>query len=258
MRTLGVIGGMSWESTQVYYRLLNQGVAARLGGLHSAELPLASLDFGPLAALQGQGRWDEIGRQLGNVAAGLQAAGAEGLLIASNTMHKVVEATAAGAPGLPVLHIGDSTGRALRAAGVTRAGLLGTRFTMEQPFLVDHLRARHGVECVVPGGDDRAEVHRLIFEELCRGQVLPASRQGLLAVIGRLAAAGAEAVVLGCTELGLMIDPARDREALALPAFDSTALHAQAAVDWMLSRSGQGPDRQGTDGQGTDEQGSTT
>lgn len=229
MRTLGLIGGMSWESTQVYYRELNRGVARRLGGLHSAPLLLHSLDFAPLAALQLQGRWDEAGDRLAGAAQGLRAAGAEGLLIASNTMHKVAPAVQQ-AGGLPLLHIGDAIGAAVRAAGLTRIGLLGTRFTMEQDFLRDRLRTQHGVEVQVPGEADRATLQRVIFDELCRGTVDAASRSACLAIVDRLAADGAQGVVLGCTELGLLLDP----DALALPGFDSTLLHVQQALDWML------------------------
>lgn len=229
MRTLGVLGGMSWESTLIYYRDLNRGVAQRLGGLHSASLRLHSLDFEPIAAMQREGRWDSAAEQLAVGACGLRDAGAEGLLIASNTMHRVAP-TVQQACGLPLLHIGDAIGAALRAAGLTRIGLLGTRFTMEQDFLRDHLRRRHGIEMQVPGEADRATLQQLIFDELCRGIVRNASRQATLSMVDRLAADGAQGVVLGCTELGLLLDPA----ALPLPGFDSTRLHVQQALDWML------------------------
>lgn len=229
MRTLGVLGGMSWESTLIYYRDLNRGVAQRLGGLHSASLRLHNLDFEPVAAMQREGRWDAASEQLAVAARGLRDAGAEGLLIASNTMHRVAP-TVQQACGLPLLHIGDAIGAALRAAGLTRIGLLGTRFTMEQDFLRDHLRQRHGVEMRVPGEADRATLQQLIFDELCRGIVRDASRQATLSIVDRLATDGAQGVVLGCTELGLLLDPA----ALPLPGFDSTRLHVQQALDWML------------------------
>lgn len=231
MRTLGVLGGMSWESTAVYYRLLNQGVAARRGGLHSAPLLLASVDFAGIAELQSAGRWDEAADRLGALGAGLRAAGAEALLIATNTMHCVAAQVSARA-GLPLLHIVDATAAGIRAAGpLRRIGLIGTRFTMEQSFYVERLRERHGIEAIVPCAPDRAEVHRVIFEELCRGTVSGRSRAALLAVIDRLAAAGAQGVILGCTELMLLLDPAT----LPVPGFDSTALHAQRAVEWMLA-----------------------
>lgn len=231
MKTLGILGGMSWESTLVYYRLVNQGVAARLGGLHSAKLLLHSVDFEEVAALQREGRWAEAGELLGRAGAGLRAAGAEGLLIATNTMHKVAEGVMRG-NGLPLLHIADATGLALTAAGHRRAGLLGTRFTMEDSFLIDHLRLHHGIETTVPGADDRAEVHRIIFEELCRGVVSPSSRAAFERIIASLAAAGCDSVILGCTEISLLINP--QAPGWPVPLYDSTALHAAAAVHWML------------------------
>ncbi|MCE4537166.1 aspartate/glutamate racemase family protein [Pelomonas sp. P7] len=230
MKTLGVLGGMSWESTQHLYALLNRGVAARLGGLHSARLVLHSVDFAPVAALQAAGDWVEAARLLGEAAAGLRRAGAEALLIATNTMHRVA-AEVERAAGLPVLHIVDATAEALRAAGVRRAGLLATRFTMEPGFYRERMRERFGIELIVPDEAGRAEVHRLIYEELCRGRFEPASRERLRGQVAALADRGAQAVVLGCTELGLLL-PA-DSPA-ALPLFDSTEIHARAAVDWML------------------------
>lgn len=230
MKTLGILGGMSWESTQHLYALINRDVAARLGGLHSAQLVLHSVDFAPIAAQQAAGDWAGAARVLGEAAAGLRRAGAEALLIATNTMHRVaaeVEQTA----GLPVLHIVDSTADALRAAGVKRAGLLATRFTMEQAFYRERLWQRHGIEAITPDEAGRAEVHRLIYEELCRGRFEAASREWLRDAVGRLADRGAQAVILGCTELGLLL-PAGS--AAAVPLFDSTELQARAAVDWML------------------------
>jgi aspartate racemase len=230
MRPLGILGGMSWESTQHLYALINRGVAARLGGLHSARLILHSVDFAPIAAMQAAGDWAAAAQVLGEAGAGLRQAGAEALLIATNTMHLVatdVERTA----GLPVLHIVDATGEALRAARVQRVGLLATRFTMEQAFYRERLRERFGIEAIVPDAAGRAEVHRVIYEELCRGRFEPASRELLRAQVAALAERGAQAAVLGCTELGLLL-PAGS--AAALPLFDSTELHAQAAVAWML------------------------
>lgn len=231
MKTLGILGGMSWESTLVYYRLINQGVAARLGGLHSARLLLHSVDFAEVAALQRDGRWAEAGALLGHAGAGLRAAGAEGLLIATNTMHKVAEGVTRG-NGLPLLHIGDATGAALKVAGHRRAGLLGTRFTMEDAFLADHLRLHHGIDTTAPAAADRAEVHRIIFDELCRGVVAPSSRAAFGRIIASLAAAGCDSVILGCTEISLLINP--QAPGWPVPLFDSTALHAAAAVHWML------------------------
>jgi aspartate racemase len=236
MKCLGLLGGMSWESTLLYYRLLNQGVAARLGGLHSAKLVLHSVDFAPLVAMQTAGNWTGAALLLGDAARGLRAAGAEGLVLATNTMHKVAAGIEAAA-GLPMLHIADATGAALRAAGICRVGLLGTRFTMDDPGIVqDRLQHGHGLQVVVPGDDDRAEVHRVIYDELCRGAVLDRSRQAFVGAIERLRAQGCEGVILGCTEITMLVDAASS----PLPVFDSTALHAAAAVDWMLDSNDQG------------------
>jgi aspartate racemase len=236
MRCLGVLGGMSWESTLLYYRLLNQGVAARLGGLHSAPMVLHSVDFAPLAAMQAAGDWTAAQQLLAEAARGLRAAGAQGLVLATNTMHKVAAGIEAAA-GLPLLHIADATGAALVAAGIRRVGLLGTRFTMDDPAIVqDRLHHRHGLQVLVPGDDDRAEVHRVIYDELCRGVVLDRSRQAFVAAIDRLRAQGCEGVILGCTEITLLVDAACS----PLPVFDSTALHAAAAVNWMLDPNEQG------------------
>jgi aspartate racemase len=230
MKCLGVLGGMSWQSTLLYYRLLNEGVAARLGGLHSARLVLHSVDFAPLAAMQAAADWDGLTRLLADAARGLRAAGADGLVLATNTMHKLAAPIEAAA-GLPLLHIADATGVALRAAGIQRVGLLGTRFTMDDDSIVQaRLRSRHGLQVVVPGDDDRAVVHRVIYDELCRGVVLDDSRQAYVAAIERLRKQGCDGVILGCTEITLLIDA----HSSPLPVFDSTALHAAAAVDWML------------------------
>lgn len=230
MKTLGVLGGMSWESTQHLYALINRGVAARLGGLHSARLVLHSVDFAPIAAMQAAGDWAGAAQVLGEAAKGLQRAGAEALLIATNTMH-LVAGEIERAAGLPVLHIVDATGEALRATGVTRAGLLATRFTMEQGFYRDRMRERFGIELITPDEAGRAEVHRLIYEELCLGRFEPGSREVLREQVAQLAARGAQAAILGCTELGLLL-PAGS--VAAVPLFDSTDLQAHAAVEWML------------------------
>lgn len=231
MKTLGVLGGMSWESTGVYYRLINQGVAAARGGLHSAPLRLASLDFEQVAALQCSGDWQGAGQVLAEAGAGLRRAGAQALLIATNTMHKVAAQVSTGSE-LPLLHIGDATGAALVATGKHQAGLLGTRFTMEDPFLRDHLQRHHGVATRVPDAADRVEVHRIIFEELCRGTLADPSRQTFARIIDDLAAQGCDSVILGCTEISLLINP--EAPGWPVPLFDTTALHAQAAVHWML------------------------
>lgn len=230
MRTLGLLGGMSWESTATYYRLLNQGVAQRLGGLHSAPLLLHSVDFAPVAALQSAGDWSGAAQLLADAACGLQRAGAQGLVLATNTMHKVADEIEA-ASGLPLLHIADATGAALQAAGVQHAALLGTRFTMEDDSIVRaRLQRRFGLDISVPQAQDRALLQRVIYDELCRGVVLAASRDAVLALIDRQRAQGAQAVILGCTEIGLLIDAACS----PLPVFDTTALHAAAALNWIL------------------------
>ena len=235
MKTLGILGGMSWESTQVYYRLLNQGVAACLGGLHSAELRLASVDFAPIASQQRAGEWTAAANRLSEVARQLRAAGAQGLLLATNTMHKVAGPVREAA-GLPLLHIGDATGRALHAAGHRRAGLLGTRFTMEDSFLRDHLEQHHGIETMVPDAAEREDVHRIIYDELCRGTIRPDSRERYREIMAGLARRGCEAIILGCTEITLLTPPDHPPEpnGWPLPLFDSTALHAHEAVQWML------------------------
>lgn len=229
MKTIGLIGGMSWESTASYYRLINQAVKARLGGLHSAALLLHSVDFAGIEQLQRAGDWDAAGAQLAQAARGLQAAGAGALLICANTMHIVAPAIAS-AVQIPLLHVVDATAAAVRQAGVRRVGLLGTRFTMEQPFYVERLQ-QQGLEVLLPGADDRARVHRIIYEELCRGQLLTSSRDDYRRVMAALVAQGAEGIILGCTEIALLVD-AGDA---TVPLFDTTQLHALAAVDWALA-----------------------
>ena len=230
MRTLGLLGGMSWESTAVYYRLLNEGVKARLGdGLRSAPLLLWSADFGPVAARQAAGEWAALGEELGGAGRRLAAAGAGALLICTNTMHRL-HAEVERAAGVPALHIADATGAALRAAGCRRPALLGTRFTMEGAFYRDRLRERFDIVAMVPDESGRAAVHRVIYEELCRGVVRPDSRRGYMAVIDTLRKEGADSVILGCTEITLLIGP-NDTD---LPVFDTTALHAEAGVAWMV------------------------
>ena len=230
MKTIGLLGGMSWESTLPYYRHINEAVRERLGGLHSARLVLYSLDFHEIEALQRQGDWAAAGTLLADAARRLESAGADFLLLCTNTMHKVADAIEA-ASALPLLHIADPTAAAIQAAGLQRVGLLGTRFTMEQPFYRQRLEDRHGIQVLVPDEPDRAEVHRVIYEELCRGVASEASRQAYRKVISRLVARGAQAVILGCTEIGLLVR-ADDAE---VPLFDTCVLHAQAAAERALS-----------------------
>jgi len=230
MKTIGLIGGMSWESTLPYYRLINEAVRERLGGLHSARLLLYSVDFHDLEQLMQRGEWTAIGAELARAAARLESAGANFLLLCTNTMHKVagaIEATVR----IPLLHIVDPAAEAVRQAGLRTVGLLGTRFTMEQPFYRDRLTERHGLKVLIPEAEERDMVHRVIFEELCLGKVTDASRRGYTKVIDRLMGRGAEAVILGCTEIALLVGPADSR----VPLFDTTKLHALKAVEWALA-----------------------
>lgn len=229
MKTLGLMGGMSWESTVPYYRLINEGIKARLGGLHSARLVLYSVDFAEIEQLQSAGRWPEAGQVLAQAAQALQAAGAQGLMLCTNTMHKVADAISS-AVDLPLIHIADATAQAVQSAGLQRVGLLGTRFTMEQDFYKARLQKTFGLEVLVPDPAGRDEVHRIIYQELCLGQVHVASRDVYRRVMDDLTAQGAQGIILGCTEIGLLVN-ANDSP---VPLFDTTALHAQAAVDWML------------------------
>ena len=226
MRTLGLIGGMSAESTVLYYQHLNRLARERLGGLHSARLVMVSIDFAPLAAMQARGEWDAAGDMLTAEARRLEAAGAEAILICANTMHIVAEVVQA-AVKVPVLHICDATAAALKAAGSRRPLLLATRFTMEKAFYRDRL-AQAGIEAVVPAEDDRARLHAIIYDELCQGIVSPAARAAVLEMIGR--AEGVDGVIFGCTEIGLLLSP----QDLALPVVDTTLAHAEAAMDFAL------------------------
>jgi aspartate racemase len=230
MRTIGLIGGMSWESTVEYYRLINRGVRDRLGPLHSARLLLDSLDFSIIEACQRTGDWTGAGALLAASARRLAAGGAECILIGANTMHRVAEAVEA-ATALPLLHIVDATGRAIRAQGLDTVLLLGTAFTMEQPFFRERMQRDHGVRCLVPASTQRAELHRVIYEELCAGQFRPQARGYLLALIADGVSAGAQGAILGCTELGLLLG---DADA-GVPVFDTAMLHAAAAVDFALA-----------------------
>ena len=227
--TLGIIGGMSWESTESYYRLINEGIKARLGNLHSADLLIHSVDFAPIEALQAQGAWDEMGKVLANSSKRLQAAGAQGLLIATNTMHKVVDDVQA-ATNLPIIHIADVTAAAIKQQGLTKVALLGTQFTMTENFYKQRL-IDAGLQVLIPETGARAEVHRIIYEELCQGQLLDSSRQYYQQVTKNLADKGAKGVILGCTEIGLLIQQADS----PISVFDTTAIHAAAAVDFLLS-----------------------
>ncbi|MDU0313117.1 aspartate/glutamate racemase family protein [Phycicoccus sp. M110.8] len=229
MRLLGVLGGMSWTSTAEYYRLLNHGVASRLGGLHSARIVLHSVDFEPVAAMQHDGNWNGTAHVLVEAARGLERAGAEGLVLATNTMHKVADQIQA-ATDIPLLHIADATAARIRADGVSSVALLATAFTMEEDFYIGRLRAR-GLEVITPGAAERADVHRIIYEELCQDVVLDSSRARFRTVMDRLVRHGAQGIILGCTEIGLLV---KSGDA-SVPLYDTAAIHAEEAVSWMLA-----------------------
>lgn len=228
MRTIGLLGGMSWESSALYYRLVNEAVRDRLGGFHSARVVLTSVDFAEVESMQARGDWDGAGSLLAREAQMLQAAGADCVVLCTNTMHKVADSIET-AVDIPLLHLADVTAAAVRTAGLDRVALMGTRFTMEQPFYVDRLRA-HGLDVVVPAEDDRRRIHDVIYDELVRGVVREESRSAYVDVIGRLVAQGARGVILGCTEIELLLGPGD----VDVPVFATTALHAQAAVDFAL------------------------
>ena len=230
MKTIGLIGGMSWESTVPYYRHINETVKQRLGGLHSAKVILFSVDFHDIERLQVAGQWDEAGVILGDAARALERAGAQVLVLCTNTMHKVAPAIEA-ATTIPLLHIADPTADAIKEAGWRTVGLLGTRFTMEQAFYRERLERDRKLKVLAPEAADRDTVHRIIYDELVLGVVSARSRDAFRAVIARLVAKGAQAVILGCTEISLLIG---DQDA-AVPLFDTTAIHARAAAEWALT-----------------------
>jgi aspartate racemase len=229
MKVLGLIGGMSWESSAEYYRIINETVKARLGGWHSARCVMYSVDFADIAALQHAGRWDETAHLLVGAARRLERADVDAIVLCTNTMHRVAPDIEAGID-IPLIHIVDVTADRIKAAGIARAALLGTRFTMEDDFYVGRLAAA-GIDVVVPDEAGRALVHDVIYEELCLGTISDASRAKCLAVVDRLVAAGAQGVVLGCTELPLLLKQAD----CATPLFDTTRIHAEAAVDFALA-----------------------
>lgn len=230
MKTIGLLGGMSWQSTVEYYRILNEEIAHRLGGLHSAKLIMSSIDFAEMEELQHTGRWTEAGELLAGQARGLKSAGADFLLICANTMHKVAGAVEAGS-GLPVLHIADATANVIKKAGIKKIGLLGTRYTMEEEFYRVRLTEKHGLDVMIPPADDRVMVNRVIYDELCQGIIRSESKADYLRVIRNMADGGAEGIILGCTEIELLVTP----EDFALPLFPTTRIHAVAAVDLALA-----------------------
>jgi aspartate racemase len=228
MKTIGLIGGMSWQSTAAYYRMINEETQRRLGGHHSARLVLWSVDFAEVEAMQTAGRWADAGEVLADVARRLEGAGAEIVGLCTNTMHTVADVITA-AVDIPFVHLADVTAEAVRRRGIQSVGLLGTAFTMDQPFYRERL-ARHGLEVLVPDEADRAEVHRVIYEELVHGVIDERSRHRYREVIGRLVATGAEGVILGCTEIELLVGP----DDSPVPVFPTTEIHAHAMVDVAL------------------------
>jgi aspartate racemase len=229
MKTIGLLGGMSWESTVPYYRLVNEVVKERLGGLHSARIVLYSVDFHDIERLQHAGDWEAAGRLLADAARSLEAAGADLLVLCTNTMHKVAGAIEA-AVRIPLLHIADPTAVAIKAAGYSKVGLLGTRFTMEEDFYKERLRAKHGLEVFVPDAGGREIVHRVIYDELCRGRIVPGSRLEYRRIIAELAGQGAQALILGCTEISLLVS----QDDSGVPLFDTTSIHARSAAEYAL------------------------
>ena len=230
MKTIGLIGGMSWESSAVYYRLINQGVRQRLGGAHSARSLMLSVDFGEIEKLQRDGAWDTLTGLMVKAARDLQKGGADCVVICTNTMHKMADDVAASI-SIPLLHIADAAAERIKAERVTRVGLLGTAFTMEQDFYKGRLRERHGLEVIVPDTADRQAVHDVIYRELIAGKIEDTSRTAYREVISRLVEEGAEAVILGCTEIMLLVGP----DDSPVPLYDTTAIHAAAAVDFALA-----------------------
>lgn len=229
MKTIGLIGGMSWESSQEYYRIINHEIRTRLGGTHSAKSLMWSMDFGEIEQLQHQGKWEELTRLMIEAAQNLEKGGADFILICTNTMHKMA-ADVESATSIPLVHIADPTAEKIKAAGLSKVGLLGTAFTMEQDFYKGRLVAKHGLEVLTPDDADRKTVHDIIYQELVVGEILDASREKYRAVISRLVERGAEAIILGCTEIMLLIG----QQDSPVPVFDTTQLHAEAAVDWAL------------------------
>jgi aspartate racemase len=231
LKTIGLLGGMSWESTLDYYRQINEGIKTRLGGLHSARLVLYSVDFAPIEDSMRRGDWDGAGAHLAEAARRVEAGGADFLLICTNTLHRVADAVAA-AVSIPLLHIADAAAEALVEDGKKKAGLLGTAFTMEQDFYRGRLTDKHGLQVIIPGQPDRELIHQVIYGELCLGVIKPESRLRFAGIIAKLVAAGAQGVILGCTEIESLVRQEDSPE----PVFPTTRIHAEAAVEWALNK----------------------
>jgi aspartate racemase len=230
MKTIGLIGGMSWESTVPYYREINETIRDRLGGLHSAKIILYSVDFHDIEQLQRSGDWDMAGKLLAEAARSLHSAGADFIVIGANTMHKVAPAVQS-AVGIPLLHVVDCAAQELNKAHCSKVGLLGTRFTMEQDFYKERLRERHGIEVLIPNEAQRERVHRIIYDELCVGKIFDSSRQEYRTIIADLITRGSQAIILGCTEIALLVN----QEDSSVPLFDTAKIHARAAAEWALA-----------------------
>jgi aspartate racemase len=230
MKTIGMIGGLSWESSIEYYRIVNEEIKQRLGGLNSCQCLMYSVNFAEVAALQHQGEWDKLAGLMADAAKRLERGGAELLLICANTMHKVADDIAAQV-GIPLVHIADAAAEAVKARQLGKVGLLGTRFTMEGDFYRTRIKEKHGIDVIIPDAADREAVHNIIYQELVLGVMNPASRRRVLETIGRLAAAGAQGVILGCTEIPLLVT----QQDTPLPLFDTTGLHARRAVELALA-----------------------
>jgi aspartate racemase len=230
MKTIGLIGGMSWESSIEYYRIINETVREKLGGLHSAKSVMVSVDFAEIEILQHQGRWDEATQAMINAARQVERGGADLVLICTNTMHRMA-ADVQNNIAIPLLHIADATADRIRAAGLQTIGLLGTRYTMEMDFYRGRLVDRHGLQVLIPPEEQRETVHRIIYDELVQGRILPASKSKYVKIIENLQAHGAQGIILGCTEIGLLVQ----EQDCALPLFDTTRIHAEAAVEYALS-----------------------
>ncbi len=231
MKTIGLLGGLSWESSAVYYQIINETVKAKLGGLHSARCLLYSFDFAEIEVLQRQGDWQMASDRMVAAAQKLKRGGAEGLVICSNTMHKMADAVE-DALDIPLLHIVDATAEVIVAQGLTKVGLLGTRFTMEQEFYTQRLQTRYGLQVCVPDEPGRAIAHQIIYEELCQGIFKPESKHQYQQLIEQLTQQGATGIILGCTEIGSLIQP----DDVSVPIFDTTRIHAEAAVNWAIAR----------------------
>jgi aspartate racemase len=229
MKTIGLIGGMSWESSCEYYRIINETIKDRLGGLHSAKITMISVDFAEIEVLQREGRWDETARILIAAAQSVERGGGDFVVICTNTMHKVAEDVQEQVQ-IPLLHIADATAERIKSQGLNKVGLLGTKFTMEESFYKDRLIERHGLEIVIPTEPEREVVHRVIYDELCLGEIKGASKERYIQIMEHLVEEGAEGIILGCTEIGLLVG----QEDSPVPLFDTTQIHAEAAVEYAL------------------------